>query len=214
MEIKKVYLKFTDRINRLSSNQGAHIGGLRQFVDTFNEATYSLISDYLKVDSVTDEVREFLTVIRTSTELTGVERGRFFLFSLPDNFEHLDSFYVNAQRNGCTHDLYVWPVAPGEENTRYADELSCPDFEFQETFYSQIGSDLRVYVKDFTILKLFLTYYRRPKLVNIEGFLMPDGTASFDVDPEWEGRNLEKILDRAARIHLRNTTNPQPAAFA
>lgn len=214
MEIKKVYLKFTDRINKLSSNQGAHIGGLRQFVDTFNEATYSLISEYLRIDSMTDEIREFLAVIRTSDEITGFERGRFFLFSLPDNFEHLDNFYVSAQKGGCTHDLYVWPVASGEESIRYVDELTCPDFEFQETFYTQIGSDLRVYVKDFILLKMYLTYYRRPNLVNIEGFLMEDGSPSFNVDPEWDGRNLEKILDRAARIHLRNTTNPQAAAFA
>ena len=213
MDIRRVYNQFSDRINSLTSNQAQHIGGLRQFVDVFNTATLSLIHDAIQAESLTDDVQEFLAVIREEKRLVGVEHGRYYLFTLPEDLEHIDTVYIDGLRGGCTHDIYVRIVPSGEENIRYMDSLSAPSFDYQETFATLIANKLRVFYNDFAIQRAHLTYYRKPILVNIEGFIMEDGSPSVNINPEWEGTHLQRIIDRAAQLHLKYSNNPQYQLF-
>lgn len=203
MNIERVYSKFTDRVNVLSSNQAAGVENIRQFVDTFNEATLSIVREVIPVLGSNQELREFMQVLLTPAELSGVVQGRHYSYPLPDNFEAWSDAYVEAVKGQCKLKLRVWKADPGEETRYYSDGMYCPSFEWEETFATLGSNKARVFVKDFELLKLYLTYYREPRLVDLEGYETENGPST-NIDPEFDGRFLEMILDRSAKLHLRN----------
>ena len=70
-----------------------------------------------------------------------------------------------------------------------------PDFDFRETFYT-IGEDsVRVYKSGFEVDTVYLTYYRYPKEVDIEGYVKSDGSNSTDIDPELDDKLIGIILN-------------------
>lgn len=66
-----------------------------------------------------------------------------------------------------------------------------PSFEFEETFHTMIGNKFRVYFDDFTVEKVKLTYYRRPKKLD---FNRINDVIEFKDDV------CEMIIDEAAKI--------------
>jgi len=208
MDIRRVYLMFTDRVNSLTTNHGAHIGGLRQFVDCFNEAQMTMLNQALINDEQTDVIQEFLSyLLKDPYRTSGIEQGRFYSYQLPDKWEHIKSCYVTAHKNACTQELLVRMVRSGDETRLYMDEFSKPSFEWQETFGIISENKLRVYVTDFGLGQITLNYLVRPPAVSIEGFTDELGNLSTNIDPIWEGRNLNSLVNLAAAIHLRNVGN-------
>lgn len=198
---------FTDRVNSLTTNHGAHIGGLRQFVDCFNEAQMTMLNQALIVDEQTDSVQEFLSLLLRDYRTLGTEQGRYYLFPLPDKWEHIKNAYVSARKNNCEQDILIRLVRSGDETRLYADELSKPSFEWQETFGVVANNSLRVYITDFSLSRLTLNYLTRPPAISIEGFTDEQGNPSVNIDPIWEGRHLQTLINLAAAIHLRNVGN-------
>lgn len=211
MNIKRVYLKFTDRVNTLSSNHGQSVGGLRQFVDCINEAQYSLLTEALSVDEATDDIQELLQVYADSKELNGISHLKYNDFKLPEDFEHYKGVWATGKFGDCTLDIDVQLRRLGEASILYNDEMYEPSLEWQETFATLIGDKLRVYTKGFTV-KVTLDYYRTPRFIDIEGYNV-DGVNSQNIDPELKGRHLERLIDRAARIHLRDVSDPRVNSF-
>lgn len=207
MDVRRVYLMFTDRVNSLTTNHGAHIGGLRQFVDCFNEAQMTMLNQALIVDEQTDSVQEFLSLLLRDYRTLGTEQGRYYLFPLPDKWEHIKNAYVSARKNNCEQDILIRLVRSGDETRLYADELSKPSFEWQETFGVVANNSLRVYITDFSLSRLTLNYLTRPPAISIEGFTDEQGNPSVNIDPIWEGRHLQTLINLAAAIHLRNVGN-------
>lgn len=198
---------FTDRVNSLTTNHGAHIGGLRQFVDCFNEAQMTMLNQALIVDEQTDSVQEFLSHLLRDYRTLGTEQGRYYLYPLPDKWEHIKTTYVSARKNNCEQDLLIRIVRSGDETRLYSDELSKPSFEWQETFGVVANNSLRVYITDFSLSRLTLNYLIRPPAISIEGFTDEQGNPSVNIDPIWEGRHLQTLINLAAGIHLRNVGN-------
>lgn len=207
MDVRRVYLMFTDRVNSLTTNHGAHIGGLRQFVDCFNEAQMTMLNQALIVDEQTDSVQEFLSHLLRDYRTLGTEQGRYYLYPLPDKWEHIKTAYVSARKNNCEQDLLIRIVRSGDETRLYSDELSKPSFEWQETFGVVANNSLRVYITDFSLSRLTLNYLIRPPAISIEGFTDEQGNPSVNIDPIWEGRHLQTLINLAAGIHLRNVGN-------
>jgi hypothetical protein len=210
MDIQRVYLKFTDRVNTLSSNHGQAVGGLRQFVDCFNEAQLSVLTEAIQADEATDDLQELLQVFVRPKELSGLNKGKYYAFVLPADYEHYKTVWGELLGE-CTGQIDISLRRLGEASKLYNDPLYGPSAEWKETFGVIANNELRVYVKDFGV-KVTLDYYKQPDLVDIAGYSV-NGVQSTNVDPELTGRHLERVLDRAARIHLRNVGDPKLNVF-
>jgi hypothetical protein len=68
-----------------------------------------------------------------------------------------------------------------------------------------------VFVDDFKINKLFLTYYRYPNKINVEGIVELDGSISSNQDPEWDDRTMDRIISVAVKELNINNDNLQKA---
>ena len=66
---------------------------------------------------------------------------------------------------------------------------------------SEKGDNIKVFTLDkFEISKIFLTYLRRPRAIDIPGYLKQDGQPSSQIDPEIPDNIIEMCIDEAVRI--------------
>ena len=213
MDIRRVYDKFIDRINANGSGLGQHIGGLRQFIDAMNESQLSLMNEILRADESTDNLVEYLSPLVKEHDTVGVAHERYYKYELPKDFEHQKDVYINGVKGEHVVPLTVRSRRIGEVGMLYNDALYGPSIGWEETFSTKHSDHIRVYRQNFDLSDFILVYYRKPTLVDIEGYTDSTGTPSTNIDPDFEGRFLEMILDRAAKIHFRNTQPERAQLF-
>lgn len=118
------------------------------------------------------------------------------LFSLPSDFFSFSNISGVFTKGECTvTDFTMWEAKNENPHELLADSFNKPDFDFRETFYT-IGEDsVRVYKSGFDVDTVYLTYYRYPKEVDIEGYIKSDGSNSTDIDPELDDKLIGIILN-------------------
>ena len=118
------------------------------------------------------------------------------MFSLPSDFFSFSNISGVFTKGECTvTDFTMWEAKNENPHELLADSFNKPDFDFRETFYT-IGEDsVRVYKSGFDVDTVYLTYYRYPKEVDIEGYIKSDGSNSTDIDPELDDKLIGIILN-------------------
>jgi hypothetical protein len=132
-------------------------------------------------------------------------------FSLPkDYFDHAGA-WAEATKGGCSDRIKLFEIKSEDVEEGFPDANSEPSFEYRESFYHAASDEFIVYRKDFKVDKVFLTYYRLPRKVDIGGYIHMDNTPSSDIDPELPDRAVDKILRIMAKELSINSGNSQQA---
>ena len=110
-----------------------------------------------------------------------------------------------ASNECCTNNLPMSIYLSEEANVNLVlrDALKRPDYDWAETFFTMLGNKIRIYRNaDFSIVDPVLTYYKRPRYIEITGVLNPyTGVVStIDVESEFKDDIVELILDETAAI--------------
>jgi hypothetical protein len=66
-----------------------------------------------------------------------------------------------------------------------------------------------VYKTDFNIESVFLTYYRYPKAIDLEGYIKVGGGASVNINPELPDDSVDEVIDMCALEVQRANENIQ-----
>ena len=121
-------------------------------------------------------------------------------FNLPKDYFDFSNLTVIASKGECKNEK-ILPLEIKDENKHLLefDLHNQPSFEYRETFYNLSSNAVKIYKSDFDISKAYLSYYRRPKEINFEGYIMSDGNVSTNSDPEWEDEIMDKIIDIAVK---------------
>lgn len=210
MKIIEAYLRFNQLVNgNITSNNisvdkprfvllynAAQTRYLENMLDKRNDDGIRAVSELLVVDKKLEKVGEAIT---------------HSLFSLPKNYFDHGGAWAEAISNGCSDKMKLYEVKSEDIEEKFNDWSHEPSFKYRETFYLTSGGNFIVYKKDFKVEKVYLTYYRKPKDVDIEGYIDFDGTASKNIDPELSERVVEKIIRIMAKENSINSGNPQQA---
>jgi hypothetical protein len=116
-----------------------------------------------ETDSRVDDLQVLLKVETVSSR----DRGLFNeTEKLPADYLYYKRITPYVSKNDCTG-VIIKSTLREEANV---DELiTLPSFDFEETFHTIINNKIHVYHnKDFTIDKLQLTYYRKPKMYDFK----------------------------------------------
>jgi len=205
-------IKLKQRLNKLSSDDYDNIENW-QILEAFNKVQIEWARRQLHGNNIYKEGDELskrriddLQILLEELDLTGVETDRYLE---TDNFPidtYLEYKRVSTKAtNSCCSDPRSMTVYLAEEanvELIYRDELKRPDFEWGETFCTMIGNTIRIYKRDFTIVKPVLTFYRKPRLVEFLGVLNPytATTSTADVLCEFKDDIVEVIIDEAASL--------------
>lgn len=169
-----------------------------RFIQLFNDEQDRLVRHIIDKKNE-DEIRyiqKLLVNSEPSSSIRDIENPKSTLFALPDNMFAFSNVSGVFQQGECeATDFNMWEAKNENIHELLADEYNKPDFDFRETFYT-IGEDgLRVYLDDFTCSEVYITYYRYPIRVDIEGYIKADGSSSTTVDPELDDKLVEQVLN-------------------
>ena len=201
MDIREAYLRALQKNETNLANGGIKLDKGR-FVFLFNEAQDRLVWYYLnrKDDETVRSIQFLLRYWVDLDRLSRMTNPDATSFALPDDFLWFSNISGVFRRGECSvTDFGMWEVKNENVHELLADANNKPSFDFRETFYT-IGDDsVVVYEDGFNTEALRMTYYRKPKRVDIEGYMRPDGTDSSTIDPELPDRLCEEVLDIVAR---------------
>lgn len=212
MRIEEAYLSFLNKVEKNMTNDGFSADRNR-FVVLFNAAQIKFVEWVL--DKLSDDDRRLIQQIKvTSKPLDKTNSLEMYSsFKLPADYMENIHPTAKASKAPCgLRTIKLWEVKDENLDELWYDEFNSPSFDPPETFYTISGGQLNVYQKDFSIQSANLTYYRYPKVVDMEGYIRADGSTSSNADPEWDDRVVDRILNICAKdfsVSLENFNKAQ-----
>ena len=126
---------------------------------------------------------------------------------------YIDS-YMTADKGECKDRILYCNkdlVKHADINTLLQNDNYKPSFEYQETICDISSDELHYYTDGtFTPKKVYLSYIRYPKEIDIQGYIKFDGSPSINQDCELEDYLEEELLDLAVQS-LSMITENQPS---
>lgn len=222
-------IKFMQRLNKLASNDYDNLE-CWQIIEAFNKAQIEWCrrqlhgnNMYKEGDEASKRRIDDLQILLNEYALTGT------LFA--DYFEATNwpSDYLEYKRVSAEAESECCPVKPtkikgitsaddivvynGRSMTVYLaeeanvdlimrDKLKRPDFDWGETFCTLQGNKIRIYRREFNVVNPELTYYRKPRNIQILGCVDPytQLTSVTNVISEFKDDIVEVIIDDAVSI--------------
>jgi hypothetical protein len=219
MNNQTLRLKLKQRLNKLASNDYDNIENW-QIIEAFNKAQIEWVRRMLHGNNLYKEGDELskrriddLQLLLTELPLTGTSNDVYFESNNfpPANYLEYKSVSTDATTDCCPEPRSM-TVYLGEEanvNLYLRDPLKRPDFDWGETFCTLIGNNIRIYIRDFSIVNPKLTYYRKPVNIEFAGVLNPYTglTSPVDIIPEFKDDIVEVLLDDTAALIAGDTEN-------
>ena len=212
-DVGQIYLRWLNKVNKNSTNDNV-IADKGRFVEIFNEAQNRYMEWILEKRNE-DDIR-YIQKLRTPDKK--LKKGRTILnhcdFELPEDYFEFDNLQVFGAGDGCKEDkIHVFEAKQENVEELLCDEANKPSFPYRETFYTITDDHVNVYFEDFSISKVYLTYYRCPVQIDIEGYIRHDGTQSTNINSEWDDRVINRILNAATQQFHLNSDNLQRIQF-
>ena len=234
--VDSLLYKIDQKLNKLSTNEHQQIQ-LEDKILALNEAQIKLIkqkidgisvASQLGQDSFKKRYEDLQSLIMNYNHqpldltLKNVELNQWCTYVhqlTPKYMFYIDS-YLLADKGRCK-DRKIWInrdlAKHGDLQFILNNDHYRPSFEYQETFNS-LSSDEISYFTDgtFTPTKVYMMYMRYPVYINKTGYIMLDGTPSFDQDCELELYLEDELLDLTVQnlaMYTENASAAQSAQF-
>lgn len=124
--------------------------------------------------------------------------------NLPQDYLHFVRLSANALNDNCPkRTLSVYQAEEANVDVMISDSFKSPSFEWAETFCTLIGDKIRIYTNNkFAVDDVKLTYYRKPRPVQILGAVDPANGQLFKANQTCELKDdiVEIVIDEAVAI--------------
>jgi hypothetical protein len=207
MTANEAYVRFLTKVNQnLKSNNVS--AGKDRFVLLFNEEQQRLV-DYTLDKKNEDYIRNIQKLLVTDTLPKLSEDNNKAIFDLPSNYYELSSAHAFGKKEGCGQDrISLFEIKDFDSEEIVTDDNNKPDWDYRQAPY-YIGEDkVKVFYEDFTLDSVYLTYYRKPRNIDLAGYIKIDGAASTNVDPEMDDEFTNRVISMCAESFFRNYPNP------
>ena len=210
MKISTAYIGFLDLVNRNATNNNINVDKPR-FITLFNSIAIKYV-DWILEHRNTDSVRNIANLLTLEEPLQNrQEVNDRTTFKLPSDFFDLSNLQVFGSKGKCKNQrLFTFEVKSEDTEELFRDVNMKPSFEWREVYYFLSSKDsISIFKDDFNIDIALLSYYRYPKKVDIDGYIHEDGTSSQDIDPEFDERSVNYILEAMAKAYAVNNDDTQ-----
>lgn len=197
MNIVECYLKALQKAEENATNGGIKMDKAR-FIQLFNAEQVRLARYYLdkKNDDRIRAIQRLMVMSVPLSRKSSFTNHNAVSFSFPDDYMDFVNIHCLFSKDGCeASDFNLWETKEHDVNELYADVFNRPSFEYRDTFFTVGEDSVKVYVSDFAVDSVSLTYYRFPAKVDISGYIKPDGSSSTDIDPEMDDGFVERVLN-------------------
>lgn len=196
MTISQVSAKINLRLNKGASADYDNIWSYQK-EEAFNKAVNEWVRKQKRGKNQTQEGDEEsadrvddLQVLLKSDNLASRNKGLFNQTNkLPSDYLFFKRLTPFVDKGSCSGVLIKSHL---REEANVDDLITMPSFDFEETFHTIINNKIHVYHnKDFSIGRLQLTYYRKPKVYSFK---------KLDTVLEFNETVCEMIVDEACKI--------------
>ena len=204
-------IKFRQRLNKLASNDYDNIE-CWQIVEAFNKAQIEWCRRNLHGSNIFKEGDEAskrriddLQPLLNRLVLTGVNNADHFEGNnFPVDYLEYKRVSINATNECCTTERSMTVYLAEEANVDLImrDPLKRPDFEWGETFCTMSSNMIKIYRRDFDVINPKLSFYRKPRNIEILDCADPytNVVSTADIDSEFKDDIVELIIDEAVSI--------------
>lgn len=205
MTPQEAYKKFLLKVNKNDTNSNIKVPK-GQFVLLFNEQKRTWLESTIKQNEDSDYIDGIEELLELDKQLVKAHEGfRKDDFTLPINFYRRATSFALASKEECTNQvLVIWFRRGKDINVLLQNSDESPSFEYRETLGILNNNKLSVYKTDFTLDKVFLSYYREPRDLDIAGYTKLDGSHSQDIETDLSDTNIESIINDTAKEAVRN----------
>jgi len=204
-------LKIKQRLNKLASNDYENLEGW-QIIEAFNKAQMEWVRRQLHAGNVYREGDEGskrriddLQILLLQVPLFGTQTTLYFESNLlPTDYLEYKRVSTFAKTECCKPEtMTVYLAEEANVDELLDDEFRTPSYEWGETFCTLMGNKIRIYTNSqFDVVNPTLTYYRKPRYIQIANVVDPyTGLVSVtDVTCEFKDDIVELLIDEAASI--------------
>lgn len=191
MNIEYCFIKVLQQVNQLSSNGGQLVTKWK-FVEAFNKAQLHWVKYKLSSQANgTTDINSIYNLLKFPTLERKFTKDEFSIFDIPSDFLWFSS--AEGMLNNCRLDLHFTE----EYNIESLIKTGFFSTKFEEGLIHLRGDEFVVYPH---VNNVRFTYFRQPVQVNMLDIEDPIEGLSQNVDPEWNGVELEEILDLTSQI--------------
>jgi len=206
-----IRIKVEERLNKLSSSDYDNIE-CWQVVEAFNKAQIEWCRRQLHGGNIYKEGDEMskrrvddLQILLNEITLTGIVTDTYFEgTNFPSDYMEYKRVYTTASTECCPKPFTLTCYLAEEANVQLLlrDPLKRPDFEWGETFCTLIDNKIRIYRREFDVVKPTLTYYKKPINIEIQGCVDPYTgiVTTTNIFCEFKDDIVELIIDEAASL--------------
>ena len=205
-----ITIKIKQRLNKLDSQDYDNIT-CWQVVEAFNKAQVEWsrrqlhgINIVKEGDEQSTRRKDDLQKLLIKTPLTSVKKDLYYEGDVPVNYLQWKRVDIYAKKECCDkRRMTVYLAEEGNLNQLLRDKSKQPSFEWAETFATLINDTVHLYTNnEFEVEEAYLTYYRQPVKIQIDGCSDPYTgiTSTTNVDCEFKDDIIELIIDEAVSI--------------
>lgn len=204
----EAYKRFQLKLNSLANSDNVDISE-GEFVLIYNEQQVNWYEDNFKNVSSKFKTSDVQKLVERDLNLTLIrEHEDYVNFKLPENYLDYISSYSKCTKGNCSdRRIRNYQIQLPNRELFYRDNFNNPSFEYSETFITVSSDGLQVYKTDFDVNKVYLTYYRYPINIDIEGYIKIDQTPSTTINPELTDDFVNEIIDRCVADVQRSFEN-------
>ncbi len=205
-----ITIKMKQRLNKLDSQDYDNIT-CWQVVESFNKAQVEWARRQLhgmnsvqEGDEQSTRRKDDLQKLLIREPLTSIKKDAYYEGNIPGDYLQWKRVDIYANKECCDkRRMTVYLAEEGNLNQLLRDKAKKPSFEWAETFATLIDDTVHLYTNnEFEITEAFLTYYRQPLKIQINGCSDPyTGVQSTtEVQCEFKDDIIELIIDEAVSI--------------
>lgn len=194
---ENIYIKFLSKNNKNNTNSNIKIPK-SLFVLLFNEQKRKFLYQELVQQESTDDIDEFNEILNLDISLIKISDSSLKTdFKLPVDFLKRSSGYIKATKGDCKDNILItWFIKPKNRDVLLQNENYKPSFEYNETLAIINNNNVSVFKTDFDVNSFYLSYYKDPVDIDVEGYTDVFGNQSKNINTTLSSLSIDKILDR------------------
>lgn len=198
MTTQELYYTFSLLLNKNSESRNIYVEK-EDFVILYNRESERFLSDYIERNNNSDNIfnLEHFIVRDHSLKQKSSDKTKT-VYELPENLFQLihGDFYSLVDSGECSKKIFNYLYKPEDINTILDDKFTRPSLTWERGAAKVGKHELVVFKDNFDIAKTFISYYKKPLKIDIEGYVNFDNVNSIDSNPDYEDYIANLIVDR------------------
>lgn len=208
MVASEAYKRFIIKANENSTNDAVAVSTDR-FVELMNES-YIRMMEYIYEHKNDDDMRYIQQMLVDDYSISkSIKNQDHINFELPENYFNFSNVWGIGSNKKCFNQKFdLFEIKDLDRNIILNDEFNSPSFKYREAPFNFSDNKIRIFVtEDFTIDKIFLSYYRYPKKLQLSDPSYPESPLDDTYQLDFDEKMINRIISLAVKEFDINNSN-------